>query len=154
MTVDELDLVDRATLRAWRLSNVVGWGFAGAVVASLTSIVVLRVLIALAPFGRALGVGSVGILGTILVIAAAAVLVALATGWTVGAHVYRWPGLVAAAAMTVPGSLWTFGGGVPRDLAQMAISMSLVILAAVLAGLVARTRFRRRPRALRAPEAR
>ena len=142
----ELSALDRSTLRLWRTSNLVGWGVVGAVVAMVASMLTLRIWVVVVPW-RGLG-------GTLAVAALAVATGALADGVIVGAHVYRWPGWVAAGGFVLPALLGLLLSA-PNFSAVEVLTISIAPgIGACLAALVARWRFRRRPRALRAPAAR
>jgi hypothetical protein len=142
----ELGALDRSTLRLWRLSNLVGWGILGAVAAIATAILTLRIWAGVLPW-RSLA-------GTIAMAVVAVGGGALADGVIVGDHVYRWPGWVAAAGLLVPAALALLIGAVVAGPVEILITVAPPAVGAGLAALVARWRFRRRPRALCAPAAR
>jgi hypothetical protein len=141
----DLDAKDRATLLVWRTANLVGWAVAGTVCALLIGALTTRVLSGLgsiggpswlAPFGIVIGV-------------AGAIAVPVSAGIVVGDHVYRWPGWAAGVSIGLTLVVWQIL--VARDLEDLILGSGFALIDAVIAGGVARTRFFRRPRALRAP---
>ena len=142
----ELGALDRSTLRLWRVSNLVGWGILGAVAATATTMLTLGIWVRVVPW-RGLG-------GTIAVAVVAIGCGALADGMIVGDHVYRWPGWVAAAGFLAPAALALLVSAVGAGPDVSPVTLATPAVGACLAALVARWRFRRRPRALRAPTAR
>jgi hypothetical protein len=94
----DLDRLDRATLRVWRWSNLVGWGLIGALVTwtlgAATNVVTGRMSdLGLEHAGNAIGL-------------VAAFLSTVAGGALVGARVYRSPGLVAYVGQVALGFAW------------------------------------------------
>ena len=142
--VRDLDALDAATLRSWRLLNLVGWGVAGA------GTTLLAVLVAGAVTQRLYEEGH----SWSNALALLSVLVAGAIGGAlVGAKVYRSPGSVAflgQAALFVASLVWAArvdGEAMgPIEVVMQALFWLLAILPAVLA---ARLVWRRRPASLR-----
>jgi hypothetical protein len=153
MRTNDLDRLDRATLRAWRWSNLVGWGLAGAGVSilvglgagSVTSRIALRSSSSwadLLTFGVLLAAGVAG-------------------GIVVGSRVHRAPGLVAflgQQAIAVAALTWDFlnvEGGEPTAMddriTALIVGWLFTLLLALPATIAARMTWRRRPHALRAP---
>lgn len=142
--VRDLDALDAATLRSWRLLNLVGWGVAGAattiVVALVAGAVTQRLYEEGHSWSNALAFLSVLVAGGI-------------GGALVGAKVYRSPGTVAflgQAALFAGSLVWqarvdgeTMG---PIEVVMHSLFWLLVLLPAVLA---ARLVWRRRPASLR-----
>lgn len=141
----ELDALDRSTLRLWRLSNLVGWGTLGAVAATAASILTFSLWVGALPLK--------GMAGSIVLVAVATVVAALVDGLIVGTHVYRWPGWVAAAGFLLPAAVSLLRSSSAGPV-EMLVTLITPSIAAGLAVAVARQRFRRRPKALRAPAAR
>ncbi len=142
---DDLSVLDRSTLRAWRAMNLIGWG-AAATGADLAVMVAYAFAYRFAvnttnPAPPWLGIPSVVV---VLVLAGAA------AGAAVGGHVYRWPGIVAGL-----GTGWLGVGFVLfitplGDPTMFLIGLSFASINVASAVLVARRRWRSRPRALRA----
>jgi hypothetical protein len=143
---EDLDRLDKATLRAWRWSNLVGWSLAGMgvtfLVVQVLNIVQPRLSLLPAPWDTwvsiALIVGS-GVAG----------------GSVVGAHVYRSPGLVTflgQAVVSLAFIAWTFTVGDQSEapLLRMLFYWIFSLLWALPATLTAMVVWNRRPRALRA----
>ena len=149
--MDELGAGDRATLRAWRISNLLGWGLAGALVAVIAAIVGARAVVGFAGTFRFSTLAPLVL--TVSLVVVGLLIVPVPAGLVVGAHVYRWPGWIGAASVSVPTGAWLLLSR-PWDLAQLAVALVIGALMAIVAGVVARARFGRRPRALRAPAAR
>jgi hypothetical protein len=153
MRANDLDRLDRATFRAWRWSNLVGWGLAGVGVTILVGLGIGAVTtrIALRSSGSWADFLVLGVL----------VLAGVAGGIVVGSRVYRSPGLVAflgQQAIVVAWITWDFfsieaGESTSMDDRVLVLIMSWVIslLVALPATTAARMVWRRRPRALRAP---
>jgi hypothetical protein len=143
----DLDRVDRATLRAWRVANVVGWWFVGAAIYNVGGVLVRQLLL------RKLGNVNVGwqvqVAFTLVSLFAAAT-----AGWVVGRHVYRAPGVVGAATVLLPGVpfILLFSALSPSVSALVGALVVLVFLAlpATVATIAARIAWQRRPSALRA----
>jgi hypothetical protein len=149
-TPRELDLLDRATLRIWRIANLLGWGVAGMLVAAVTGIVGGRAAQGVLRLVDHSAFEEVALVACVTAIAAG---VATAVGSVVGAHVYRWPGWVAASAVVIPGLLVIAVTPIGQP-GEIVLSLSLPVGAVVLAGWAGRHRFARRPRTLRAPTSR
>ena len=147
MNTDDLDSLDRGTLRLWRALNLIGWGLLGGVVGTVVvGIVVISV--------SARSTGSpVGPIELPIVFLLVLVLGPAAVGYVVGGHVYRWPGWVAGAAVLIPGVLTLVGVPVSSS-AEVVYLIGVPGLAAAVAAVVARRVYRRRPRALQATPAR
>jgi hypothetical protein len=142
---NDLDAIDRLTLRAWRASNLIGWWFVGTVLYHAMAIVLAKTLvekIALNGFGSSMPTNEIVL---VLILDFAAVT----AGAIVGSRVYRSPFLVAGLAVLVPEAvvyLFAVTGGAIPELAILALYS---VLPAALAGVAARYAWRRRPRALR-----
>lgn len=142
MANSDLSALDRSTLRAWRVLNLVGWAVAGLaanvlLLASLGLISARATMALSVPFGYVAGAAALAVAGAV-------------AGTVVGAHVYRSPGAVAGIATSVLGMFfalvfipWPYLGGI----ALLAAIFSIDVVAAIVA---ARRRWRRRPAALRA----
>jgi hypothetical protein len=144
-TVHDLDALDAATLRGWRVLNLVGWGIAGAAAAIAVTTVVGLVTQRLYEQGHSWS-NSVALLSTLVAGAIAGALV--------GAKVYRLPGTVAflgQVAVFVGWTMWEIVV-IGEDQQPFAIALGAVLwlLVAIPAVLVARLVWRRRPAALRA----
>ena len=146
MKTDDLSSLDRTTLRVWRIANLVGWGALGAVAGIAAFLLSARTAI-----GVMAGLFD-GVLATWVVYIGCLAVGALVDGVIVGNHVNRAPGWVAAGGILAPAALMVLvtpvGGPV-----EAAIVLATPAVGALVAALVARARFRRRPRALRAPTA-
>lgn len=141
----DLDRIDRATLRMWRASNLLGWGFLALIAGRVVEFVAANAASATANlFG-----------GTLVPHAASdlayALMVGAAVGALVGLHVYRSPGLVAGMAALLGVALWPFLGWFTFGnlLLAIAITGGAEMLGAIL---VARAVWVRRVSALRAPD--
>ena len=153
MRTNDLDRLDRATLRAWRWSNLVGWGLAGVGVTALVGLGIGAVT-------NRIALRSSGSWPDFLLLGGL-VLAGVAGGIVVGSRVYRSPGLVAflgQQAIAVAGITWDFfnvGGGESTSMddrvTNLIVSWLFALLLALPATIAARTVWRRRPRALRAP---
>ena len=143
MNTDDLDALDRGTLRLWRALNLIGWGLIGAVVGAV--VVGIAVIAVSARSSDA----PVGPIEAPIVFLLVLVLGPAAVGHVVGGHVYRWPGWVAGAAVTIPGLLTLLGAPVSSS-AEVAYLIGVPGLAAAVAVVVARRVYQRRPRALQA----
>jgi hypothetical protein len=143
----DLDRLDRGTLRAWRVANLVGWWFVGAAIYNVGGVLVERVLLNKI---ETVNVGWQAHISSLLV----SIFAAMTAGWVVGGRVYRAPGFVGAATVLLP--------DVPFILLSSALSPSvgalvgaLVVLVfsaplAAVATIAARIAWQRRPSALRA----
>ena len=143
MDVDDLSGVDRATLRLWRMSNLLGWGALGAVAGMATFFLLARTLLWFSTEPWVTG----AVLATCVAVGAAV------DGVIVGDHVYRAPGWVAAGSFLIPGAFALLVTATAYFV-EVLIVMAVPVGGAVVAAIVARHRFRRRPRALRATSAR
>ena len=135
MRGSDLDALDRATLRFWRIANLVGWAACGALVFAPPWVL-----------GRQLG-GRVSavILAPLGIIAL--VLVPYLAGGVIGDHIYRWPGWVAAVAVGAV-NLWWFADSVaPSEVSWDFAAVAFVSL--LISVSTARYRWELRPRALR-----
>jgi hypothetical protein len=140
----DLDRLDRATLRAWRALNLVGWGAVGAVVtialAEVASLVASRMSESSSLAANRLSLLSVLVCGA-------------AGGAVVGARVYRFPGLVAFLGQELALAGWlsirVFVDHVPMGPQELVIQMTIWLLVVLPAVLVARIVWRHRPTALR-----
>jgi hypothetical protein len=146
-TSRDLDRVDRVTLRAWRVANLVGWWFVGAAIYNVGGVLVQRVLL------NKIGTVNVGwraYMASWLV----SLFAATTAGWVVGGRVYRAPGFVGAATVLLPSALFILYFLVlsPSVGALVAVLIVLVFSAppAAVATVAARIAWRRRPSALRA----
>jgi hypothetical protein len=147
MRTDDLSTVDRATLRAWRASNLIGWGAAGVGAFAVAYVLVEGAarIVARLPLG-ALRVP----LG--LVLAVTGMLVPpLAAGIVIGDHVYRWPGWTTIAACAIPLVVFLGRAYPSLGLQEWAIVGAFGALIVLVTARVAKVRFESRPRALRAP---
>jgi hypothetical protein len=135
----DLSVLDRATLRAWRAGNLIGWGFVGGAIAIGILFVASRVVQHVA-----LSIGSRALLASLAMSVAAGSV----AGAVIGAHVYRWPGTTAAVAVAVPFVPYTFAAS---HLGPSELLLQLLFLLPVLLppAVVARIVWRGRPRALR-----
>jgi hypothetical protein len=137
----DLSALDRATLRAWRATNLVGWGAVGAMIATGVLVVANRVVQHVAA-----DVGS----RALLAILAASMMSGAAAGAVIGARVYRWPGATAAASLALPYSIAVVLQADGPIGAQELLIQTLFLLPVLLPSVVvARLVWRRRPRALR-----
>jgi hypothetical protein len=140
----DLDRMDRATLRAWRAGNLIGWWLVGTVVYHAIAIVLARTFVqkmAMISFGQSAP--------SLLYIFVALDFAAVTAGAIVGSRVYRSPFAVAALAVVLPEALIylvAVAGGAFPELVILALFSAMP---AVLAGIAARFVWRRRPRALR-----
>jgi uncharacterized membrane protein len=141
----DLDRVDRATLRAWRTGNLIGWWFVGTVVYHAIAVVLARTIvqkITLGSFGHSAPTPMLLLFLAILFSAATA-------GVIVGSRVYRSAFLVALLAVLLPEALFYLfavtGGAIP----ELAILGLFSVVPALIAGFTARFVWHRRPRALR-----
>lgn len=142
MGANELSTLDRGTLRAWRITNLVGWGVAG-------SGACLLVLIAIVMLGRVLPEFDPAPWIAVPVSLIELAIAPAAAGLVVGAHVYRSPGLIAAIAVVLIGMLFVASISVAGDAAVLLIGSAVVALEAGFAWVVAGWRWHKRPRALR-----
>lgn len=136
-TSRDLNRLDRGTLRAWRVANVVGWWLVGAVIFNIGATLFDQLL--LRKLTNVNARWQVQVAFTLVALFAAAT-----AGWVVGSHVYRAPGTVGAATVLLPGLL--FIGLTSRTVIVLVFSA----LPAALATIAARIAWRRRPSALRA----
>jgi hypothetical protein len=145
-STEDLDRLDKATLRAWRWSNLVGWSLAGMavtfLVAQVHSIVQSRLSFLPSPWDTWVSIAL--ILGS-----------GVAGGAVVGAHVYRSPGLVTflgQAMVSLAFIAWAFTVGDQSEapLLRMLFYWTFSLLWALPATLTAMVVWNRRPRALRA----
>jgi hypothetical protein len=135
-TSRDLDRLDRGTLRAWRVANIIGWWFIGAAIYNVGGTVVDGLLL------RKFGNVNVG-WQVWVAFALVSLFAAASAGWIVGRHVYRAPGTVGAATVLLPGVLFILL--TPRTVIVLVFSA----LPAALATIAARIAWRRRPSALR-----
>jgi hypothetical protein len=145
-STEDLDRLDKATLRAWRWSNLVGWSLAGMgvtfLVAQVHNIVQPRLAFLPSPWDPWVSIAL--ILGS-----------GAAGGAIVGAHVYRSPGLVTFLGQAVVSLAWigwdfTVGNQSEAPLIRMLFYWIFSLLWALPAALTAMVVWNRRPRALRA----
>lgn len=140
----DLEGIDRATLRVWRASNLIGWWVVGTVVYHAIAIVLARTFVqkmAMISFGRSVP--------SMIYIFVALDFAAITAGTIVGSRVYRSPFLVAAIAVVLPEVLiyvFAVAGGAFPELVILAV---FSVTPAALAGIAARFVWHRRPRALR-----
>jgi hypothetical protein len=142
MNTNDLDALDRGTLRLWRALNLIGWGLLGAVVGT---VVVGIAVVGVSARSVDAPVGSIEAIVFIL----ALVLGSVGVGYVVGDHVYRWPGWVAGAGVMIPGLLTLLGVPV-SSAAEAAYLIGVPGVAAAVAAVVSRRVYRRRPQALQA----
>lgn len=141
----DLDRVDRATLRVWRWSNLVGWGLVGVAVtytlAAATNVVT----------GRLADLGQDDLGNAIAIVMAFLSLVA--GGAVVGARVYRSPGLVAYLGQVTVGLAWIAWAYVVAhhewDQTAFAVQCILLLTFPAFAAMGAIAVWQRRPHALR-----
>jgi hypothetical protein len=159
----DLDMIDRATLSAWRAWNTLKWSVAGLAVAYA---VASGFYLALPDFTINLS-SRVGIFEATLLMLVPSVMGAIAIGVIVGRHVIRRPFLIAGivALVHMISSVWFAlrdlsvsptgyffiyapTGGRPEG---EGLLMVLVVVAEVyIAGVIAARTWAKRPRALRA----
>jgi hypothetical protein len=143
---NDLDRLDRVTIRAWRSMNLIGWGAVGAAVTFLLSRVTNLVAERLSE-SSTMAANRIGFV-SILVSGAAG-------GLVVGARVYRSPGLVAFLGQELAVVVWlairALGDGQSWGVQEVAIQFVFSLLIVLPAVLVARIVWRHRPAALRAP---
>ncbi len=128
-TSSDLDRVDRATLRAWRVANLVGWWFVEAAIYNVGGVLVDQLLL-----GKLANVTvrwQAHVAFTLVSLFAAAT-----AGWVVGRHVYRAPGTVGAATVLLPGVL--FIGLTPRGVFVLVFSALPTTLATIAARIAHR----------------
>jgi len=143
MGANELSTLDRTTLRVWRVTNLLGWGAA----AAITFILVMAGFIVL---WQAADVGEVrGWIGIPLLIVQLGIAAA-AAGLVGGGHLYRAPGIVTFVGVWLVSMFFLLAGMVGNDISFLLIGGAIASAVAGAAALVARWRWRRRPRALRA----
>jgi hypothetical protein len=139
----DLDHLDRATLRAWRVANLAGWWLAGAVtysgIGTVLSLTFVQKIAYEAVGWQAMAAGPF-----------AALFAAATAGWLVGAKVHRAAGVVGALTVLVPGGLLPLFA-LAAGPVELGYALLLVGLPAGVAGGTARAVWRRRPRALRSP---
>ncbi len=145
MNTEDLNALDRTTLRVWRIWNLLGWGALGAVAGIVTFVLSARTLAGV--LIEFLDLPGLGVALLVCLAAGAAV-----DGVIVGNHVYRSPAWVAAIGILAPASVFALNTPIDGPV-ESAIVLAGPVGGAVMATLVARARFRRRPRALRAPAA-
>lgn len=140
---NDLDRLDRTTLRAWRVSNLLAWGAVAAFAGIVGNWIAMNSASATANF-----VGATRFARPVTAVLFAAVVGAL-LGGMVGAHVYRSPGVVAGVAAGLAGFFFPETGAL---IEPQVVGMIVTFLAEIAAAvLVARLVWRRRPAALRAP---
>ena|SRR6266545_3761822 len=136
-TSRDLDRLDRGTLRAWRVANLVGWWFVGAAIYNVGGVLVHQLL--LRKLANVSARWQVQVAFTLVALFAAAT-----AGWVVGRHVYRAPGFIGAATVLLPSVL--FIGLTSRTVIVLVFSA----LPTAVATIAARIAWQRRPSALRA----
>ena len=137
----DLDGVDRATLRAWRGANVLGWSFLALVVGVFGNWVALNAASATA---GAIG-GAVAVRSLVAVLYAA--LVGAVIGSIIGLRVYRPPAVIAGAVAFLAAGLFPEVAVLFPAFALGWIVNEAAAIAA--AAVVARAVWNRRPAALR-----
>jgi hypothetical protein len=142
-TMKDLERVDRATLRLWRATNVVGWWAVGALVYHAIAILLGRTFVQKIAFLSS-GYGPTAAL--LLTFGFAAIT----AGAIVGARVYRSPFVVAGLAVLIPdGLLLLFILAGPMGWPEIGIIALYVLVPAAVTALTARAVWRHRPGALR-----
>jgi hypothetical protein len=139
---EDLHLLDRATLRTWRLANVLGWWFAGAVAFNVLVFVLDRAIVQKI---ADLSLGG----ATVVVMLAVFVFSAGTAGAIVGSRVYRSPGLIAACTVLIPWGVMAAISLLTWGIPEATIAPLLLFLGAGVAARVAIRVFAKRPRALR-----
>lgn len=137
----DLDRVDRATLRAWRAGNLLGWGALALVLGDAANWVAMNAASATA---GALGGGRPAEIG--MAIAFTAVVGAL-IGTVVGLHVYRSPTAVAGVVALLASVLFP-EAGIALPLNPFAGWALIAAVEVAAASVTARALWSRRPRAL------
>jgi hypothetical protein len=139
---DDLDRLDAATLRAWRSMNLIGWGLAGAVVATLAGLAINVVNEQLYLQGH----------GNVLVLPGL-ILAGIAGGSLIGARVYRWPGTVAFVAIMASSVIWIAWESITHQVALGAVGIAVELVFSLVVALPAtiagRVVWRHRPASLR-----
>lgn len=138
----DLDRIDRTTLRGWRVGNVLGWGALALVLGDVANWVAMNAASATADILGGGRPAEVGIAVAYMAMAGALI------GTVVGPHVYRSPAVVAGVVAFLASALFPESGVLlpMNPLAGLAITGAAEIVAAAL---TARALWRRRPRALR-----
>lgn len=136
----DLSNLDRNTLRAWRVMNLVGWGAFAAVAGLLSMWIVWLAMVGL------LGGSSLAMLiaAPVMLVVSGGVL-----GTIVGSHVYRSPvavAIVAGIALPIAYPLIAFGAHIQ----EVGVAVGFGLAEALIGAAVARSQWSRRPRALRA----
>jgi hypothetical protein len=140
----DLELVDRATLRVWRWSNLAGWWLVGTVVYHVIAYGSLRT------FVQKISLSFVGDGLTTIAVAGVFVFAGVTAGGIVGARVYRAPTLVGAFTVLIPDGIFAlFALAVPVAWPELAVVVAMIAVPAAIAGTVARAVWRRRPSAMR-----
>ena len=144
MNERDLSMLDRNTLRAWRIGNLLIWGLVGMVAAGLIATLASRLFV-----GLASSIHSVHLPFAAAVLPALA-LAGVVDGLIVGSKVYRSPVLVSLGVFAIPGvvSLLALAGGRLNGAELLAFFLAPGIIA-VVAAIVATMVWRRRPAALR-----
>lgn len=140
-TMTDLGPLDRATLRAWRAMNLVGWWLAGVAIFNVGSVLVLRT-VSDRLGGEAWLTGLIGLAVTMFAAGTA--------GWVVGRHVYRSPIIVTLSAVLLPWGVFLLLALLRGASPEVFIPLVYGVLPATVAGYAARAAWRRRPSALRA----
>ncbi len=146
-TSRDLDRLDRGTLRAWRVANLVGWWFVGAAIYNVGGVLVHQLL--LRKLANVSARWQVQVAFTLVALFAAAT-----AGWVVGRHVYRAPGTVGAATVLLPGVLFILlSSALSPSVGALVGALVVLVFSALLAAVAtisARIAWQRRPSALRA----
>jgi hypothetical protein len=154
----ELDALDRATLIAWRVGNLVKWSAAALSVGFATTTAFYLAMRPLPSFsiraGEPVGEALIALMFTL-----PAVLSAIGIGVVVGRHVYAWPFAIAAlvaAAHLVAGWLLALAGWMLAPVGTYLMfsfnampAFAMALLEIYVAAVVARRSWNKRPRALR-----
>lgn len=145
----DLDRLDRATLRTWRTANIVGWWLLGAAIYNVSGILLARTVVQKIAYAT---VGWQALVVQLLLID----FIAVTAGWVVGRHVYRWPGIVGAATVFLPGGVFAVRVLAFGNIGPVEAVMWLVYLLPpiALAAIASRIAWGRRPSALRAAKSR
>lgn len=151
-TTKELSLVDRGTLRLWRIANIVGWGILALLAAGFLR---LSVEVAAGLAQRSLTDLYRGradyVWYSLTVGLASTALAGLAIGSIVGGRVYRWPGVVSgvvAALYCGFAYLGVLSAYVPNRVDRSIVAGPMLLVIPVAAWLARRV-WLARPRALR-----
>jgi hypothetical protein len=143
--VEQLDLFDRATLRVWRLTNLVAWPMLAFMVGLL-----MRVAGDAAAGLLSHGIRPSTSIGSYVVLIAvpSSVLGGLAIGGLIGSRVYRWPLALSMLVSSVLIATIAWAGGLGTTAWSLATILPTVTIAPVSL-FAARRSWRQRPAALR-----